>query len=176
MWQRPEAIPNVDPGKISAGWALTSGDKIKTSIPGLMVWNGGLRARFRYHESEPHAQLRLRDREGNGWNVIIAYDAIHFRTHDLSQSPDYQNQGKQSTPLPKEGGEYQLELVAVGRNLFGKLNGQSFSFDMGENAGPAQPGGMYLLQTHFNPFRDVEVINLDGLSEAEALKLVNAKP
>ena len=68
---------------------------------------------------------------------------------------------------PAVGQEYTMELGVVGNRLFSRLNSERFTVEMKPDF---MEGRTYLsLQ---EPFRDVEVMNLDGLSEAEALKLL----
>src|SRR5690606_5559595 len=63
--------------------------------------------------------------------------------------------------------EVLLELFAIGDRLYGREN--SILLKIG-SAPSAQPGDFLLYSSE--PVRDIEVINLDGLPEVEALKLL----
>ena len=66
--------------------------------------------------------------------------------------------------------ERTLELVVVGRRVVARVNDQIFSAELptGEMIGPFNP------EIFFNnsSVRDIEVINLDGIPEAEALRIL----
>lgn len=66
--------------------------------------------------------------------------------------------------------ERTLELVVVGRKVAARVNDQIFSAELptGEMIGPFNP------EVFFNnsSVRDIEVINLDGIPEAEALRIL----
>jgi hypothetical protein len=72
---------------------------------------------------------------------------------------------KQSeTPL-KPGDEFDLELIVIGDKLYGKFNGKALPVVTDTRLTEGEMG----FQTE-HLVRDIEVINLDGLSEAEARK------
>jgi hypothetical protein len=78
------------------------------------------------------------------------------------------NVANRSTAKPvKAGDEYTLEFAAVGNQLVGRLNSDSLIFAKDDSL-PHGQGGLILTED----IHDIEVINLDGLSEPEALRLL----
>ena len=71
----------------------------------------------------------------------------------------------------REGEEYSMELYAIGSLLVGRINQQTLTARIENSAVPAE-GALGIWGVDRNFFRDFEVINLDGLSEADALKLI----
>jgi hypothetical protein len=68
-------------------------------------------------------------------------------------------------PPPKLGDEFDMELIAIGDKLYGKFNGKPLPVVTDARLTEGEMG----FQTR-HLARDIDVINLDGLSEAEALK------
>ena len=87
----------------------------------------------------------------------------HFRQHKYHRSLASH---QLPAPLP-DGEEYSLEFYAIGTTLIGKVNGQ-----VKHRVQDSTLLQGFLGLMSWEAFRDVEVINLDGLSEAEARKLV----
>jgi hypothetical protein len=69
-------------------------------------------------------------------------------------------------PPLKAGDEFDMELFAIGNKLIGRFNGKQLPIVTDTRLTEGNLG----FQTA-DSVRDVEVLNLDGLSEAEALKL-----
>jgi serine/threonine protein kinase len=67
------------------------------------------------------------------------------------------------------GKEYQAEFYAIGTRVIARVNGQTLSF---ETDVPPVAGQLSLYGANMDWFKDAHVLNLDGLSEADALKLV----
>ncbi len=80
-----------------------------------------------------------------------------YQTLHTSVSPDG----------PRPGKDYKLEMGVVGLRLAGRLN-SDFATAMMEPQ--FKDGRAYL--SFLNPIRDIEVINLNGLPEAEALRIL----
>jgi serine/threonine protein kinase len=75
--------------------------------------------------------------------------------------------------IPAIGMEYTTELTAVGSTVVGRINDVTVTcvVDDGGKSGQLAIAGAFR-----TPFRDVEVINLDGLSEAEARQAAGIAP
>jgi len=172
IWHTPEQIPNV--GTITDGWIKTKLGRPGIRIPVFHGRNGGIRARFRRGpENSPPPQLQLRDVGIVGYNILPAYDALIFRRNDPSASK-FSNVELKKAPLvlPMPEQEFVLEFIAIGRTLIARLNDQTFHMQLAAGDHPDLRGYAGLYQTDVNAFRDVEIINLDGIQEAEALKLM----
>jgi hypothetical protein len=95
----------------------------------------------------------------------------------LPPNPTEQQRGESRQRLiekeiPALSGEFTAEFIAIGNRLHGRVNGETISFTLLD--GP-EIGWVDVSEAHMLPFRDVEVIHLDGLSEAEALKAAGIK-
>lgn len=71
------------------------------------------------------------------------------------------------------GKDFTAELIAIGNTLIGRINGQTLICSLAKED---SSGCLCVRYATTLPFRDVEVLNLDGLSEAEALKIVGLAP
>ena len=170
VWQKREDIPVQM--AVKDGWVTTKEGQLGIRVPALSGKNGGVRARFRWGPDRTHApQLQLRNTGGVGYNIIPAYNAVIFRRNGAAASGGSVELKKMPLTLPKAGQEYVLEFIAVGQTLIARLDDQTVSMqlDAGDYADLRGEAGLF--QTDVNAFRDVEVINLDGLPEAEALRL-----
>lgn len=170
VWLRAEDIPNA---KVMADdWAMMNPPFASAHVPGAIGQNWGVRSRLRLSQGVPPPQLQLRDSEGRGYNVILVYDSIRFRRNDPAVQSHNVELGKQPLKLPGVGQEFTLEFIAIGQRLIARLDGQTFTMLLDPSSYPALSGDITLYQVDRNAFRDVEVINLEGLNEGEALKAV----
>jgi serine/threonine protein kinase len=92
--------------------------------------------------------------------------AVRYYTGSASSEPLHE---RVLSSAPKPGEEFQMEFFAIGNQLIARYNGQALPLVTDERL---RSGGVTIQTAHL--IRDVEVINLDGLSEAEALKAAGA--
>ena len=188
-----KALPNLE--KIAGIYQIDNGwVRCKPVNPGLLVplgkrgnlvlCNGGVRARFRGHVAAlPWAKLEIRKGEA------IATPALRYIPPTKEGGAAEMRieltiqKGKQfvtlgSAPVEmrlEDAQEYTMELCAVGNLLIGKINQQTLIARLEKDSVPTV-GGLGIWGVDRNFFRDLEVINLDGLSEAEALKHLGVEP
>ncbi len=65
------------------------------------------------------------------------------------------------------GTEFSSELIAVAKLFIGCINGETIACTVDDRD---KSGQLTLFSVNKYPFRDVEILNLDGLSDADALK------
>jgi hypothetical protein len=155
--EKTEDGPWVRLGEPAYGWFE------KDIVP---MTNLGIRARFRGQRVKDYdyPQLNLRGVENTALNLHIRSGKMHIRVTEegfpvLAEAPLRE-------PLP-QGKEYVAELYAIGRQVIARVNGQvlTASTDV-----PPAPGSFDLFGADRDYFQDAQVLNLDGLSEAEARK------
>ncbi|MCB1226605.1 MAG: serine/threonine protein kinase [Verrucomicrobiales bacterium] len=96
-------------------------------------------------------------------NVSLAHYDIPRRKTSVMRQTSLGNQ-------LAAGKEFNLEFYAIGSRLFGRVNGE---FLLSAEDGRLTRGCLSLHTAHL--LRDMEIINLDGVSEEEALRLVGIK-
>jgi len=99
-------------------------------------------------------------------------------TVGLSHTPEAPSTIKSSSfnffwvdPPLKAGDEFDMELIAIGDKLIGRFNGKLLPIVTDTRL---TEGAVGFQTKHL--VRDLEAINLDGLSEAEAMKLIGLDP
>jgi hypothetical protein len=107
----------------------------------------------------PNATYRL-SFSNAGRNVSVVHYEEAVKKWDTLESI------RPETPL-KPGDEFDMELIVIGGKLHGKFNGKPLPVVTDARLTEGEIG----FQTR-HLVRDIEIINLDGLSEAEALKAV----
>ncbi|MBK8038515.1 MAG: serine/threonine protein kinase [Verrucomicrobiaceae bacterium] len=174
-WKSLEDIPDV--GIISEGWATLTASTAVANPPGAQGRNWGIRVWLRGQTSgtfkSPH--LQLRHLEHAAYKVRVLNGAVVISRVDGDKKPDVE---LKRTPLkmPAPGQDCLLEFIAIGQTLHAKLNGEIVSLELPANEQPQRQGGVLIYGLNQQPFRDIEAINLDGLSETEALKLAGIAP
>ena len=141
---------------------------------GVPMRNLGLRARFRGQRSKDDLfpQMNLRSQVGDFSSVNLYLDPagqkvfLRFSKEGALPKLAEVRLREKLRPDPKE---YLMELYAIGSTLIGRINGQSVTAQIPEGLGAGE-FGIYDANADF--VRDVEVLNLDGLPEAEARKLI----
>ncbi len=144
-------------------------------IPDLHGRDWGMKAVFRRDGPRfSHLLLRVQgtpdEREDYRHGLVDpkgVSQVAHFRKLGFADSKTSRGISSKDAPAPlPDGAEYTLEFYAIGSRLIGRLNGKLLHQveDSALNEGTV---GLYVGEA----FRDVEVISLDGLSEADALKL-----
>ena len=189
-WVPPYAdwskMPSV--GEVKAGWALTRELDHHIRPPGApelwQIRDGGLRVRYQIPAQWVGSQvLAVRNTRSQGEKPRI------FQLSYRGPSPErsggrmvIESYGGKTDAhvslaekkIPLAGTELTLEFIAVGKTLIGKINGETLTCTV-DDAGD-RAGGLTIFRTNGHAIRDLEVINLDGLPEADALKLVGAAP
>lgn len=168
------------------GWVRFRSDVPGLRVPGrdgsdLVLANGGVSARFRgVHPGIPRwAKLQVRL---DGTKAILAMrylppgtagDAAELRIElEIDGGRNFITLASAPAEHPlREDEEYTMEFYAVGQKLIGRLNRQTLAATITQEEVPVR-GALGIWGTDRNWFRDLEVIDFDGLSEAEALKLV----
>lgn len=161
------------------GWVDASSSKQPPSVyfPGFLASNVGVRLRVKIDDRtsmRTGVSIWLRKAQDGGSN-----NSYRFHLTNLSddQKPalvvDQSNFAGEKFKVvaridleknPEPGDEFQFEFFAVGERIIGRVNGRDLP--VVTNAIPTM--GRVILQCA-HQMRDVEIINLDGLPEEEAL-------
>lgn len=164
------------------GW-ITPGagtnHSITLSAPNGRGKNWGVRARYRW-SAKGRAFLVLR-RGGSAveknvatYELRVEKGTVFFRRVQGGGSgggAEFFPLGEATAMIPKPDTELLLEAFVIGRTLYGRVNGVVLTV---ESDGVLAEGG-FEAASELMPYRDLEFINLDGLSEAEALKVVGVE-
>jgi len=172
LFTKPEDLPadlrKPDSGvSFEDGWIRGGPPERKLILPPSLKANYGVRATFKrsagrfarlgirhdFRSAQPYYQIRL----GSSEKLIMQ-----------ATSGVNQNQLVWTIDIPKiaDGSDYRLELAAVGNLSVARYGGIIKTMDIKD----APQGGAQI--TGLEDIRDIEVMNLDGLSEAEALRLL----
>jgi formylglycine-generating enzyme required for sulfatase activity/predicted Ser/Thr protein kinase len=164
MEDLPEANrPNTDPQKWD-GW-IPAGS---IDMPVSLTKNYGVRARFRAAaEKRDTSYLILRDSKANNSSISLISPGTALSSQ-LKQSSGFTTVFQKPSPRPVRTGEdFTLEFAAIGVGIVGRLNADVLQ--TANDIPPFEGPGRIVAR---DPVRDIEVINLDGLPEAEALRLL----
>ena len=186
QWVSPfKDVTAINDTWIKAGATWTEGwvtpgqgnnNSVTLAAPNGRGKNWGVRARYRW-QNEGAATILLRRNGKASDNSVRAY---HFKV-DASGAIFSRAEGKGSTQGSEttnigpskpvtltEGTEVVLEAFAIGDKIYGRVNGQLFqaASDGRLTEGSAEAASRQM------SYRDIEFINLDGLPEAEALRLL----
>jgi len=140
----------------------------------VLMTNLGIRARFRGQRVKDYdyPQLNLRGVKDKtpALNLHIRSGKMQIRVMDagfpvLAEAPLRE-------PLPA-GKEYVAEFYAIGQQVIARVNGQVLT---ATRKLPPAPGNFSLFGADWDYVQDAQVLNLDGLSEAEALKAAGVEP
>lgn len=166
----PEDLRKPESGvKFEDGWIRIANSKRATiSIPEVLTGNYSIRAKFvRENGDKVNAGISLRD-DGI---IDFAFDCNpNFQLQKGIARSQFQLINRKPTPLVKVGDVYSMEVGAVANRIIGRFNsGITAIFitsrEVDSQAGVARIGSC-------EDIRDIEVMNLDGLPEAEALRLL----
>lgn len=167
----PDDLRNSNSGvKFDDGWIrFTPGQPKRIPIFNANA-NCGVRARVQ----------RLTDKPQNRTTLVLRSDGTEispfYRLYCANQLLVATKQSRDDTSylfqapiddLPNGVGEYTMEFAVVGSNLIGRFGSQIPRVARGADL----TGGISFI-TGEEAVRDIEVINLDGLPEAEALKIL----
>jgi serine/threonine protein kinase len=156
------------------GWISA---KSGLNLEGIKGRNMGIRAKFRRIpvRLKPTMRLRIDRVPQGGW-----YEFSHSQRRKVrmfqgaggSSVVDIEGEKawEEASEVP-EGAVYLLEFYAIGSRLVGLVNGKLVSVATNDR----WKEGWAAVFPYENPMRELEVINLDGLSEDEALSRVGLK-
>ena len=159
----------------SGTWIIPNNSALGILLPHAAIRDGGLRAVFQRQPPKlSMLHVRRRGKPENrevylfGFaNSRVTAQIAHYRAERFSDGNNTRSILSRNLAAIPEGSEYTLEFIAIGSTLIGRINGQTVAR---ERDTALAEGGMTLLASE--PFRNLQVINLDGLSEPEALQLV----
>ena len=186
----PDLAKITELASLNDGWMLRTETQNYTCVldPGgrmLDLRNGGVRARRRMPDSFREVLLSLRHR-ANVSSIELHYSSpkpdnpecrLEIRVNRMDTLPPNANSEQRwaacvllaEIQFPNPGREISCELTAVGKTVVARLNNHTVTCTLTD---AASVGGMILRQAAVTPFRDFEFVNLDGLSETEALKSI----
>jgi hypothetical protein len=138
-------------------------------LPFSLTGNYGVRARFQRLDGKSAATLTVRNQSLTAMEMYKLFNANgnNFGCQAMKGNEAFSIFG---SPVPEpvsSGSEYTMEFGAVGNRLVGRLNDTLVKM-ASDDRYPA--GHAYF--TGSESTRDIEVINLDGLPEVEALRLL----
>jgi serine/threonine protein kinase len=151
---------------IEDGWIRGSHAKTSVSIPLPAFKNGAVRARFQVggEAGNPSTSSRIFLHETAGEKMYLLGVTGGMLSCQERAGDQYT---KIFRPPCTVEGDYLMEFGIVGSLLIGRIDNQMFS---GHNA--AFPNGSNRVFAIHEDIRDIEVINLDGLPESDALRLL----
>lgn len=168
--QRMQSASNVSVSK--DGWVTVNPPLVIAPVTGPATQNGGVRVRFkRSPEKVVAPQLLLRFADSAGYSIFPNGDCLILRRNDPKTRSQVELK-RFFMPIPKSGEEFTLAFSAIGDLLIAQLNDQTVTYRLDLSKEPRLGTDIKLYDVAQNGFRDVEVINLEGLSEGEALKRV----
>jgi serine/threonine protein kinase len=152
------------------GWiqSASPGVQLNLAVPSTLDGNYGIRARFRRGGNNVHGILVRRqagDKAGL-YQLRLDNDVLTCSRREGSRYHVLSSGRNASHKEAKD--EFSLEFAAIGSRFFGRLDSRLLC--AGTDATHLKgAGGVYVGDM---AVRDIEVINLDGLPEAEALKIL----
>ncbi len=171
LFTKAEDLPNRGL-KFEDGWIRFGKKKDTIALPKTLSGNYGVRLRFIRDlpindDSRGPVAITVRQQPNgfDGYNALLA--TTSFVCNRREQGKDTKVLSVICPEIPKTGDEGTLEFFAVGSRLIGRA-GTAFvasTTDAQWARGSAKISGS-------EDIRDIEVINLDGLPEAEALKIL----
>ncbi len=168
LWTPAEEAATIE--RKDGDWALLDG---RSRGRKDTFTNVGLRARFRgqrvKEDNFPQFNLRSDTGSGTSLNLYITPggDKLALRQPPLSRDYPALAELWLAEKL-KPGLEYTMEFYAIGSTVIGRVNGKTVTAKL---QGPVTSGIINLYSANADFLRDVEILPLDGLPEAEALKL-----
>jgi hypothetical protein len=159
-FSRPEEAPGVG---LTAFSAANAGVRVKGRIADKAPMPMVMMLTLRHTKSPPARSEGYRLHIGGGDSTTPNVSLAHYDFSTRKTSP---LELKMLPGALKPGDEFSLEFYTIGSRLFGRFNGGPLLQAEDQHL----TRGSTLLQTG-HLLRDIEYINLDGLSEAEALKL-----
>jgi serine/threonine protein kinase len=167
----PKELRQSDSGvRFDDGWIrFTPGQPKRIPIFNGII-NGAVRARVQRLSDKPQNRstfvLRSDGTESSHYYRLYYGNQLLVASKRVQEDSTYVFQAPVND-LPTGVGEYTMEFAAVGSHLIGRFGSQTVRVARGADLS----GGIGYI-TGEESLRDIEVINLDGLPEAEALRLI----
>lgn len=158
----------------SGGWYAMPGRRTLSAFS-TPITHGGLRVELSGRlQRGQMPELLLREQATRNYNAYLDGDgrSLVIQRYDGTLPLGHPERYRTLATLPLEkpvqaGSPYTLEFLAVGRRLIARVNGATLEVEAVD--APAA-GIAELYNPSFDTFRRLERMNLDGLSEAEAVK------
>jgi serine/threonine protein kinase len=173
LFTKPEDLPadlrKPDSGVTwEDGWIRISGTERKViNLPSALRKNAGVRMRVkRGSDQSGHASIALRNTPGPESRYVLSLFDSGFYIDRFERGQKNQIVSERP-PALRSGDEYTMEFAAIGSRLVGRAP-DAFARVIQDRA--FEDGAAYVSSKE--DLRDIEVINLDGLPEAEALRLL----
>ncbi|MBB5040403.1 hypothetical protein [Prosthecobacter dejongeii] len=156
------------------GWLTSSG--VASTLPvGIKGTNWGLRVTFRHQHRAQVPELLLRSSHESNFNAYLEHGGktLTIQRFDRQADERYQTLRQMDLPQAAEPGRaYTLEFFAIGQVLLARYRDVVMEVTT-KNAPKA--GQISIYGIHFDDFRDVEVMNLEGVAEENALQMARGK-
>lgn len=168
----PGSMPFLE--RIDNGW-MTSPGAVSILPFKVKGHQWGIRVTFRHLHRAQVPELLLRASHESNFNAYLEDDGrtLVIQHFDRRATPQYRTLNEIALPKPVEPGRaYTLEFFAIGQVLIARCRDVMVEVD---SAIPPQEGLASIYGIHFDHFRDVELINLDGMSEAAALEIARRR-
>ncbi|MCB1276254.1 serine/threonine-protein kinase [Prosthecobacter sp.] len=166
----PEKMRASGSMTIDNGWILITGSKRQSlKLPTSVAGNYGVRARVRREVMDDNGWTLITLRESGAGRYSFAFKPIGIQVA-VDGGPNRQVTYLFNRPYAtsiSRGQEYTFETAVVGDRLIVRYNDQivQVAMDGTQQTGTGTISGI-------EDMRDIEVINLDGIPEAEALKIL----
>ena len=171
LFTKPEDLPadmrKPDSGvKWEDGWIKLGQQKRKVSLPAELTSNYAVRGRFMRHGMGENNRIMLRQEGSNPEYYLLGFEGAKLSLRYYKDTV-FIPLADVKTPSLGAGSEYLLQFGVVNKRLIGRYADSVLAF----------ADGSHLRQGRASVFgsedlRDIEVMNLDGLPEAEALRLL----
>jgi formylglycine-generating enzyme required for sulfatase activity/serine/threonine protein kinase len=158
--------------KFEDGWIRFGGVKRYLRVPSVLAGNYGIRLTFiRQAETNDTTQgpagisARLQPGDADGYNAV-RQGGVYVCNLRVG-GRDTRILGQPYPGIPPKGAQGSIELAVIGNRLVGRAGDHLVAWLTNDRwrEGAAKISGS-------EDIRDIEVINLDGLSEAEALRIL----
>jgi hypothetical protein len=174
LFTKPEDLPadlrETDSGvKFEDGWIRFGQMPRGLDIAGTQSTNLGVRARILYRgQNREGNRIGLRGRTGSPqYQLGLSPSGQNLQAQKWNGPGDTTLLWNTPTPIPEPGVEYTMEFGVVGNRLIGRYGNSIVKMGTDNSI---QNGAAKIYGTE--DIRDIEVMNLDGLPEAEALRLL----
>lgn len=156
------------------GWLTSSG--VASTLPvDIKGTNWGLRVTFRHQHRAQVPELLLRSSHEFNFNAYLEHGGKTLTIQRFDRHADSRYQTLRQMDLPQAvqpGRAYTLEFFAIGQVLLARY--RDVVMEVKTKSAP-QAGQISIFGIHFDDFRDVEVMNLEGVPEATALQMARGK-
>jgi serine/threonine protein kinase len=170
-WPNLEVIPGIR--VTSDGWATLKPPEKVLRVPEAFGSNWAVRAQFRSGPKGSRLpKLILRHDQRLGYNASLDdRGVLILRRNDPAVPTGNIELNSTETVVVQPEEEFVFMFAAIGQTLIAWVNGQSLSTQIEPTQNSSLAGAIRIHEVDVTAFRDVEVMNLDGVPEIEALKL-----